>query len=51
MAKAKQRSKTTQMAEFRVAMTQMYSQLTNILFQGLDRRVLTEGAYLAPLPN
>ena len=26
VAKAKQRSQTTQMAEFRVAMTQMYSQ-------------------------
>ena len=40
VAKDKKRSKTTQMAKFRMVMTQMYSQWTGIPLQGLDRRVL-----------
>ena len=49
--KLKQRSEVTQMTDFRVAMTQMYSQWTNIPLQGLDRCVLTEGTNQVPLPN
>ena len=48
--KLKQRSKMTQIVEFRVAMTctYMYLKRTNIPLQGLDRHALTVGAISGP---
>ena len=51
VAKLKQRSKKTQIVEFRVATVYdmyMYPQRTNIALQGLERHALTVGAILGP---